>query len=238
MNKITKNVMAQIKNENIKPVPKWEFVLKEYFIFGLFAFNLIIGSIGFAITLFILSNIDATLNISNTNLLQLLIFSIPFVWILITAIFIFTAYYNFKHTSDGYRYSVVKIFLINIVITFVIGIILTFMGVSEKLNNVFSQNIPYYSNIFDLRSQMWMRPNEGYLAGKITKIDSVNNTIVIHDLNSKEWVVSLKNALVKGRVVIRENEQIKILGKITDSNHFEATEVRPWSGQNMMHLLQ
>lgn len=231
MNKLTKNVIEQIKNKNIKPVPKWEFMLKEYFINGLFVVNLIVGSIGFAITLYILTNNEEVIDgLPNTDIIQWLIFSVPFVWILITIFFIVTAYYNFKHTIEGYKFSVARILLVNIFITFLIGIALTFTGTSEKLNNVFTTNIPYYNNIFDLRGQMWMRPNEGYLAGSITSTDNINDNIIIRDLNGKEWVVDINDAIIKGRVVIQENEKIKIIGKLTNPSDFHAIEIRPWSG--------
>jgi len=58
MEEVTKNTLQKIKKENIKPIPKWQFLLKDSLVWGLFVLNLILGSIGFAIALYLLTNND------------------------------------------------------------------------------------------------------------------------------------------------------------------------------------
>lgn len=231
MEEVTKNTLQKIKKENIKPIPKWQFLLKDSLVWGLFVLNLVLGSIGFAISLYILGNNDVILDSSLvTNIWEWIILSIPVAWILLTVLFLFIAYYNFKHTSGGYRFTVVKIFLVNIVISIVLGVAINGFGLSQKLNTIFSENIPFYNHTMDLRSEVWMRPESGYLAGTIIDIDSNSNMLKIEDLNGKEWNISYQNATVKGRVALELGEKIKIVGKIVTDNAFEASEIRPWVG--------
>lgn len=231
MEKVSKNTLQKIKKENIKPIPKWQFLLKDSLVWGLFVLNLILGSIGFAISLYILGNNDVILDSSLvSNAWEWIILSIPVAWILLTALFLFIAYYNFKHTSGGYRFTVVKILLMNIVISIVLGILINGFGLSQKLNTIFSEHIPFYNHTMDLRSEVWMRPESGYLAGTIVGINSDTKILKIEDLNGKTWDIPYQDATVKGRVVLELGEEIKIVGKIDSDNVFEASEIRPWAG--------
>ena len=231
MEEVSKNTLQQIKKENIKPIPKWQFLLKDSLVWGLFAINLILGSIGFAISLYILGSNDVLLDTSLVkNAWEWIILSIPIAWILLTILFVFIAYYNFKHTKEGYRFTVVKIFLMNIVVSIVLGVVMNGFGLSQKLNTIFSDNIPFYNHTMDLRSEVWMRPESGYLAGSIVDINSDTKILKIEDLKGKIWDIQYQDATVKGRVVLELGEEIKIVGNAVSDNVFEASEIRPWVG--------
>ena len=231
MEEVSKNTLQQIKKENIKPIPKWQFLLKDSLVWGLFAINLILGSIGFAISLYILGSNDVLLDTSLVkNAWEWIILSIPIAWILLTILFVFIAYYNFKHTKEGYRFTVVKIFIINIVVSVVLGVVINGLGLSQKLNTIFSDHIPFYNHTMDLRSDIWMRPESGYLAGTIVDINSDTKILKIEDLKGKIWDILYQDATVKGRVVLELGEEIKIVGNAVSDNVFEASEIRPWVG--------
>jgi len=235
MEEVSKNTLQKIKKENIKPIPKWQFLLKDSLVWGLFVLNLILGSIGFAISLYILGNNDVILDSSLVNnAWEWIILSIPLAWILLTALFLFIAYYNFKHTSGGYRYTVVKIFLMNIVVSVILGVVINGIGLSQKLNTIFSDHIPFYNHTMDLRSEVWMRPESGYLAGTVVNIDPNTMILQLKDLNGKIWDIPFENATAKGKVVFRLDEKIKIVGKMVSDNVFEAIEIRPWAGNGRL----
>ncbi len=232
MSDVSKKIIEKINKEKIKPIPKWHFILKDSFIWGLFFANLIFGAIGFAIIIFLFVNNDSVSDISLTrNIFQWIVLSIPFVWIILTVLFTFIAYYNLKNTQEGYKYSTFKILILNIVIILILGTILYFSGCSENLNNLFSKSIPNYSKTMDTRYKVWMRPTEGYLAGEIIKIDESNSTIELVDMDGEKWVVKYENVNVKPAVNFKLNEKIKILGKAFDESIFEASEIRPWEGK-------
>ncbi|MBU1119652.1 hypothetical protein KKA50_00395, partial [Patescibacteria group bacterium] len=169
-----------------------------------------------------------------TNAWEWIILSIPIAWILLTILFVFIAYYNFKHTKEGYRFTVVKIFLMNIVVSIVLGVVINGLGLSQQLNTVFSNNIPFYNHTMDLRSEVWMRPESGYLAGTVIDIDPNTMILQLEDLKGKIWDIPFENATAKGKVVFRLDEKIKIVGKILPDNVFEAFEIRPWAGNGRL----
>lgn len=231
MGKISKRVLEKIKKGNIKPIPKWQFMLKGSFVWILFGINLILGSIGFAIIMYLLVNNDSVLDFSLTkDIVEWIFLSIPILWILLTVFFLFVAYYNFKNTEGGYRLSAGKKVLINITITIFLGLTLYVFGFSQRLNNIFSENVSFYTHTFDRRDEIWMRPEEGFLSGEIMSINEETEEMVLRDLNGKEWSVAYGDAIIKSRVVFDVGERIKILGKALPGNVFEAFEIRPWGG--------
>lgn len=231
MGKTSKNVLEKIKKFEIKPIPKWQFMLKESFVKILFGINIFLGSIGFGIVLYLLSNSeilqDKTLE---STVWEKIVLGVPYAWILLTIFFVFVAYYNFKNTQEGYRYDVIKILVLSIFISFFLGTVLYFTRLSERLNDLFVDNIPYYTHTLDLREKIWMRPEEGYLAGKIENIDEEMRSFELIDVEGNTWIVTYGKAIVKSRVQFVEEEEIKILGKVVSGNVFEASEIRPWEG--------
>ncbi len=236
MGRISKEILEKIEKENIKPIGKWSFVLKESFIWVLFVLNVIFGSIGFAITSYLFESSDIlNLILSVNDFLEVLILSIPIVWVLLTVIFILVGYINLRYTKGGYRYSIGKIFLINILCILVLGVFLRNIGVSEKLNNLFSENFPSYQQSVDPRYSVWSRPAEGYIAGEIL---SVQDSIVeIKDLDGNIWNIDISQAYVRGAVSLKVGEKIKSRGSVGDNNVFNALDVLPWEGRGR-HLQQ
>lgn len=230
MGKVSKNVLEKIKKTGIKPIPKWQFMLKNSFVWGLFIVNLVLGAIGFAVVIYLLVNNDAVWDFSlTTNIFQWILLAIPVAWIALTLFFLFVAYYNFKNTEDGYKTAVWSKLLINIGIAVLLGLILYTSGFSARMNRHLSDSIPFYSHTLDVREEVWMRPEEGFLSGDILSVNE--KAIQLKDLDGNEWSIGYEDAAVKYRVVLDVGERIKILGNVVSEKVFEASEIRPWSGQ-------
>jgi len=231
MGKVSKNVLEKIKKAGIKPIPKWHFMLKNSFIWGLFVVNLVLGAIGFAAVIYLLVNNDAVWDFSlTTNIFQWILLAVPVAWIALALFFLFVAYYNFKNTEDGYRTSVWSKLLINIGIAVLLGLILYTSGFSARMNRLLLDSIPFYSHTLDMREEVWMRPEEGFLSGDILSVDGEEKVIQLRDLKESEWSIGYEDAIVKSRVVLDVGERIKILGSAVSENVFEASEIRPWAG--------
>ena len=231
MSNLSSSVLEKIKTEKIKPIPRWQFLLKGYVIWVTFIVSLLVGALGFSISLFIVTNNDMfTSQLNGLSVMQTILITVPVFWLLLTAFFMFLAYYNFKHTNGGYRFGVIAILFINLLVSMVLGLGLYVTGISAKLNTIFSDSIPYYNQVADLRSQVWMRPEQGYLSGDILTITDDKKSITIKDLNGKIWTLNLTNALIRPSADISIGSRIKILGQINSNGTFDCTEIRPWNG--------
>ncbi len=217
---VSKNVLMKIKDNEIKPVPKWKFLLKNYFIWSLFIVNLIVGSISAGIVFLIISSGD---------LVNAPLYSIPFVWIFLTTIFIAIAVYNFRHSERGYKHALWKVIMVNLSLSIIIGLFLNVFGVAQKLNSTFSENIPIYNHTMDMRSKIWQRPEEGYLAGQIIEINTDDNILILMDLNNDKWEIDYSSASIRPRIDLRIGEEIKLTGSKKTDNQFYADDIRPWN---------
>lgn len=230
MGKISNEILKKIEKENIKPIGKWSFVLKNSFLWTLFGLNILFGSLGFAISLYLFESSDIlNLILSVNDFMQVLVLAIPTVWILLTLAFLIVSYLNFRYTERGYSLSLSKIFLINIIAILLIGGVLHILGVSERLNTIFSESISSYNQSIDPRYKIWNNPEGGYLAGNIVSIG--DESIEIVDLEGNRWVVGTSNARVRRAVGLVEGEKIKMVGNVLEEGGFEASEILPWEGK-------
>ncbi len=237
MGKISKSVIERIKKNDIKPIPRWHFLLKDSSLWILSVVNIILGSIGFSIIIYLLKNNDmvSEIRLAN-NFFEWIVFAIPILWILLTLFFLFIAFYYFKNTEGGYRFNAVKILLFSTLISILFGSVLYTSGTAEKLNDIFGKNVPYYKHSMDVRNAMWSRPDDGFLGGNILSVNSEESILVLKDFNGLEWNIEYENAILRGRVVVRIGEGVKMLGEKLDEKTFLAREIRPLVGRGMRRM--
>ncbi len=230
-NNLAEKVIKTIENKNIKPRPKWEFVLKNYLIWTLAALALIVGSLAFAVIIYLIRNSDWDLyrQISN-GWLEFVILTLPYFWLLVFIFLTLLAYYDFKHTKRGYKYRFHLIVMVTLIISLLGGIVFYNSGWAAYIDNVFEEKIPVYRQLTAHRYRIWQRPESGFLAGQIKKIINAHS-FTLKDLNGKLWTITYykKPAIME----LKAGLKIKMIGKLTMPNKFEAAVIRPLG--RMMH---
>ncbi len=232
MNNISNQVLKQIKENKIKPKPRWYFLTKSYFIWSIFGISIILGSLAFSMVLFIIKQLDWDIyHYIGDSFLKTVFISLPYLWLIFLILFIGIAYYNFIHTKRGYRFKFISIILISLIISVTLGTILYSNGLSENLENIFSEKIPYYHRLVYTCEKQWMQPERGLLAGIITEVGLPDNSFILTDLDNNCWKIQVSKAFWKGKLTPVTGLKIKIIGKLMDDNNFEAMEIRPWQAQ-------
>lgn len=231
MGKISEEVITTIEKENIRPIGRWSFILKDSILWAIFVLNILIGSLGLNISLYLFKSTEILEIYSIAkDPLQVILLSIPIVWLIFTIAFVVIAYINFRYTKRGYKLSFIKIVLINIASIAILGSLLNFTDLSYRINKILKESIPYYTKTVDPRYVVWNRPQQGYLAGKI--IDIKDGLIKLESLEEQNiWTVDISNANVRMAVNLNKGEMVKILGTSLESNSFKASEVLPWEGR-------
>ena len=100
------NILERIKEDNLKPKPKWTFLFKDSVIWFFGALSLVFGALGVSVIIYLLKNNDWSLyNKLSGSFLEFILLTMPYFWILFLAIFILVIKYNIQHTKKGYKYS-------------------------------------------------------------------------------------------------------------------------------------
>ncbi len=222
----TDKILEKIKNENLRPVAKWHFVVKKIGGWLLVAIATILGGGAFSTIIFTIANQDWDIaNNLGTRTGQLFFMVFPYFWLIILAILLMLAYFEFRHTKRGYKYSLILVAGLYIIITGLLGGIFYRLGWAAQLEQAAAGNLPYYNQMIYARG-IWVRPEAGLLAGKI--ISANGNIIKIWDLNGQEWTVDVSSS--SQRALINSEKDIKIIGEQTGDRQFQAWQIRPWCG--------
>lgn len=228
MKNFSKDILGKIKKEEIKPIPKWNFVFKTSFVWTAFGVSVVLGGFAFGS---ILAQINATewdVHPHVTDSLWYFVFlALPYVWIVFLIGFSALAYYYLRHTSKGYRYNAVIVVNSSVLISVLLGSALFATGISHRMEEKFEERLPFYHGIMDPRMKIWMSPEKGLLAGKIIKIEN-EEEIKLIDFKKNVWTVDISEATWKRNEFVQENIRVKVIGTKNGEFLFIAKEVRPW----------
>lgn len=217
--KISDKALKLINQKQIKPIPKWEFMIKNLGLWLVFVLCLILLGIGISISLFGL--VDDII--------------IPYLWVFFVFIFFGLSYLLFKKTKKSYRFNKSLILIFIILISITAGGILFKTGIANRIDKRLGAKSVYYRQIVPMKMQAWNNPSQGYLSGTIVKIID-NNNFEIKDFSNNSWKINGNNPIIRGRVLMENGQEVKLIGKQTDKNIFIVEEIRPWAGmgRNML----
>ena len=232
MKDITQKVLDKIKVKKIEPKPRWQFLLKDSLVWVLFILSILIGALATSAAIFNVkfSDWDVYDRVPGGRF-SFLVNILPYFWLVILVGLVVVAYYNFKHTKKGYKYSVVGIILLSLVASIILGGASYVLGVGEKMERRAVQHLPFYKGLEDRRVQMWQKHPDKMLAGKIIKV--YESELDLEGLKKEFWKVNTENAKIMPMVVLQEGEMIRVIGQRQDGQIFVAEGIMLWGGRGI-----
>jgi hypothetical protein len=231
MEKLGDKVLQKIKEEKIVPRPRWQFLLKDYFIWLIFLVSLMFGSLAFCVLLHIFFTNDWDLyKYFHTTLIGHILISIPYIWIVLMTFFVGVAYYNFKYTKSGYRRETYFVVALSVAGSLILGTFLHTLGAGEKIEDIVANSVPYYEKITCCsdRKDIWDQPEKGFLGGEIVNILNAEN-FELKDFGGLVWQVQENDDTIEyAPLEIKNGEEVKIIGEKERNYVFWAREIRPW----------
>ncbi len=231
---LSEKIFKQIQEKNIKPKPKWEFVIKNWLILVSGFLFLIISSLVFAVIIYLIQNFDWDLRVQiGHSFLGFALICLPYLWIILLVAFIGIIYYDFKKSKKGYKYSWQIIIGVTILASLLFGILFYNIGIGQAIENFLNKRMPIYQRLMMRRANLWQRPDKGILPGVILKINS-EQEFDLKDLKGKEWRVGFEN---HNRFLLEPGQKIKAIGKKINKQNFKAEQIRPlmkgmhWAGR-------
>lgn len=222
----SQEVLEKIKEDKIKPRPRWEFLLKEYFVWIVGLFALIIGSLSVAVIIYMLLNNDwEVYQRINGSLASFIIFTLPYFWIIIMVVFILLVNFNIKHTKKGYKHKLSNVIMFTIVVSVSMGTFWYVVGAGEAIENILARSAPFYRHVINRRMDMWQLPDKGLLAGIIG--DTSENKFELLDFQGRVWLVYYDKAAIMPIVQVKIGEGIKVVGDKINEDEFLAIKIMP-----------
>lgn len=244
---ISEKILETIKDQQLKPKPKWQFLLQDYMVWlsGLLA--IMIGGLAFAVIIYMFVNNDWGLYPAVSNSLVYFIFkTLPYFWLIFLVLFIIIAYYNLKHTKQGYKLRLRNMVLITVLVSVLLGLFWYNIGFGQVIDNALSNKFPIYRQFINKthqRALFLQNPDEGILIGVITEFEEIdmasskNHVFTLVDWDNKEWQIISEPAVVEVLSVHLDKVDgpITIFGERLDCCNFKAYKIVPFiRGPNNM----
>jgi hypothetical protein len=100
MDDLSQNILKELEVRGATPKPRWYFLTMRAAFWGLASLSILVGAIAVSVGWYVFFDNDG-LHVSLANLFQV----IPYIWIVVLVLFILCAYWGFRQTRKGYRYS-------------------------------------------------------------------------------------------------------------------------------------
>lgn len=234
MEDLSQKIINIIKDKKIKPKSRWQFLLRDYFVWFLFTISVVIGALATSVVLFMIKTQGHLLILPNLGLIRKLSVALPYFWLIILIIFMAVAYYNFKHTKTGYRYNTCLIVVLSIVFSLALGALIFIFGMAEKFEELTYNHLPIYHNLSDHRIRMLIRPHEGILAGWVVE-GSVSEGFNLLDFSGEDWLVKCSQAFDSVCCdCFTPDSKVVILGEVVAEKEFQAQLIRPFYGRKSL----
>lgn len=215
-NSISDTTLKLINKKHLKPIPRWEFIVKNWGLWTALILCLLLLVLGFALSIFgVVDNII-----------------VPYLWLFIAIIFFVISYLLFQKTKRAYHFPHWQIIIVMTALALILGTTFFKIGLARRLDSSLENRLPLYRHVVPMKLQAWSRPELGYLSGTISKIIDDSN-FEITDFSGKSWQISGSNSTIKGRLRLELGTEVKIIGSQSSKNTFIFSEIRPWgTGRN------
>ncbi len=238
MKSLSKSILEEIKRNNIKPSLKWKFVLRNYLLWATGIIMIIIGGLSSSVIFYMLINNDWNVyNKFGTGFINFVFITMPYFWLIFLFLFLFMADYYIRNTKYGYRFSLIKIVLLSIFASIIMGVLFYSFGIGKIIDNEFSKRISIYNKLTYDRERAWMKPEKGLLIGVISSIDD-NNNFIVKSLDNHNWNIKGEDILIRKMVDFSVGGRVKIIGEIKEDEVFIAKDVRPWIGRSVKSCIR
>lgn len=229
---ISEKVLKTIEENNIRPLARWKFVMRNTATWFVGFLAIIAGTLGVSTLLHLIQDNDWNVyQYFGRTFFEHVLTVFPYFWLVALAAFVFLAYVLIRHTRTGYRYTTLFFIATILSTSIILGAIFFMLGTGEYVENALSKNIGAYAALPHNKLSIWNKPRIGLLSGTITEIEG-NDEFILNDFTNQEWMVIEDNALWQNKNLRTMGTRIKLLGAYENNGVFIATEIRPWDTEN------
>ncbi len=225
MTKLSKSVLEKIKENDVKPKPRWQFIAERVGFWTLFILSVFIGGMATGIIFHELLGTEwGFLRYIAPNRMKAFFIVLPYVWIGILGLVLFLAYKTFYKTKKGYKYHSTWVIGLSVLLSLILGFISYQSHASHRFEEMM-HHVGTYAQIEEFRGGLWVNPENGILMGEIERITS-DTTFTFYDMREGEWVVDFAHASLFEGDIIGEGERAFIIGNSEEEGIFKAEQIK------------
>ena len=228
---LAKRVLDRIVDEHLVPRPRWEFLFKNYFFWGLGVLAVALGALAFSATLFEITNVDWRFSaVTHPDILTFFLAVAPFFWVIALALFLLIGYANIRSTNHGYRYPLLALALGAVLTSLALGSVLYTTGLGGAVEEVLGDHPPFYRPTLSAQHSWWVAPEKGLLGGQVVQADTAGASFALRDFNGQVWQVDGSDLRTPDLTAVSRGGTVRVVGVPTaaTSTAFHACFVFTW----------
>ncbi len=232
----SRKLIETIKEQDIRPRPRWHFTLKNTVILVGFLVSVLLGALAFSIVLFAIQQTDFNLlsHLSHSRL-ELFLGLLPVFWLLLLIAMLLMSMYSLRHSPRGYKYPHWRQLFYSAAFSLLLGTLFFITGGAHRLEHAFEVNVSFYESINQKKIAFWMHPEAGQLAGQIDRVEA--GVLQLTDFHGRRWRIRYdEDTFIPPVVLLEEGTWIKLVGSVQSDHEFAADEVRPWQGPGYQRM--
>lgn len=216
---LEKIILAKIKKNAIKPIPRWQFVVLNVVMWFLVVLAILLGSLALGVVLDVLfgANWDA-LNKFGQGHLPGFLLVLPYLWVLVLMLAGVAAWKVFLHTRQGYRYTPRKILVVILIFSVMGGVVLWQTRVSRRADRWALDSLPPMMQFEQGIKNQFFSPEFGILDGFI--LEELGEEVTLESIFGEKWQVDIRK--IKE---MPEQRHVLFFGEQTGDFQFEAEDV-------------
>ena len=224
MKDLKQDVIKKIKSKDLRPYSRTHFILKNILFWITFVLAVGVGMLAFSAFLFrVFSNDWGIYKHLGRGPVPHFFMTLPYLWIVVMALFALLAVYTFQHTRGWYKHKPIIIVTASIAISIVGGSLLFAVGFGDKIDCKFSQPLPRFMS--GHHQEAWSHPELGLLGGEVVKLKD-DKVFLLKDFSDQTWTVIFIGPVLNTSV--ESGLMIKAIGAKTADREFEAVKIKPW----------
>lgn len=228
-------ILEEIEKRHVVPLPRGHFIAKRALFWGLAVISVITGAISMATAVYVFLDNDYISDHANIDKLfdqrphvEVIVQSIPYVWLLALILFIIVASFGLRHTRKGYRYPTLRVISGSLLVSALLCGVLNAFDVGKLVHRCLIEHIQSYNKLVYTNEILWVQTPKGMLGGKIAAYPVKDSLVVIRDYKKRLWTVDISRAEVRDGTRIVTGKYLKITGQLTGQSEFRAFSIGPW----------
>lgn len=240
---VKSTVLSRIACENICPRARLWYRCRECGVWTLWLLTILLSAVAVAVSFFVIMHRQyALFEATHDSFFGFMFEVLPYLWLVVFVIGAGFAYYHFRHTKRGYRYSLFTIAGATVVASVSGGLFLHYLGMSFMFDDMLGKYMPgMYVSQGKMEEKFWQQPEDGRLIVTLVEESVPNVVALVTDTRGATWRVDISELFAPDIALLRAGEQVRLLGRLMPGggeSTFRACGVFPWLYTHMVPMEQ